>query len=90
MLDHRSFWIANIIGLLAIYAGGAYMAFNGQPTHWLALLTAIILVAHLIEIPLAFSKLKARSPQPLRVAVLTFVLGLLWWVPASRGMFAVR
>ena len=90
MLDNRAFWIANMLGLGLIYVAGAYMALNGQPTHWLALLSALILATHVLEIPLAFQKLKALDPQPVRVVLFTFVLGLLWWVPARRGLFAVR
>lgn len=90
MLNNKLFWYANILGLFAIYAGGAYFALQGNAGHWLVLLSAVILVAHLLEIPLAFSQLKALNPQPLRVIVLTFVVGLLWWVPAKRGLFAVR
>jgi hypothetical protein len=90
VLNNRNFWIANILGLLVIYAGGLWFALQGQTSHWLVLLSVVILVAHVLEIPLAFSQLKALNPQPLRVVVLTFVVGLLWWVPAKRGLFAVR
>ncbi len=90
MLDNRSFWIANILGLLAVYAGGLWCLAQGQTGHWLVLLSAVILVAHLLEIPLAFSRLRPLNPQPLRVMLMTLVFGLLWWVPARRGLFRVR
>lgn len=90
MLDNRNFWIANILALLLVYAGGLFMAAQGQTRHWLVLLSLVILFFHFLEIPLAFSQLKARNPQPLRVVVMTFLFGLLWWVPARRGLFAVR
>lgn len=90
MLNNRSFWVANIAVLLVVYAGGLWFLLQGQSGHWLVLLCAVILAAHLLEIPLAFGKLKPLNPQPLRVAVLTFIFGLLWWVPAKRGLFPVR
>ncbi|MGH8454013.1 MAG: hypothetical protein ACRES4_03030 [Nevskiales bacterium] len=89
-MNNRNFWIANILGLLGVYAGGLFFALKGQTGHWLVLLSIVILVAHLLEIPLAFMQLKARNPQSLRVVVLTFIFGLLWWVPARRGIFPVR
>ena len=89
MLDNRNFWIVNILALLLVYAGGLFMAAQGQTGHWLVLLSLVILFFHLLEIPLAFSQLRARNPQPLRVVFMTFVFGLLWWMPAKRGVFPV-
>jgi hypothetical protein len=90
VLNNRSFWIANIAALLIVYAGGLWFVLQGQTGHWLVLLSIVILVAHLLEIPLAFRQLRALNPEPLRVAVMTLIFGLLWWVPARRGLFAVR
>jgi hypothetical protein len=90
MLDNRNFWFANSLALLAVYAGGLWFLWQGETGHWLVLLSAVILFFHLLEIPLAFRQLKSLNPQPLRVAVMTLVFGLLWWVPARRGLFRVR
>jgi hypothetical protein len=90
MLDNRNFWLALCASLLAIYAAALVLLLQGQAGHVLVRLSAIILAAHLLEIPLAFNRLRERKPAPLRVVALTFVFGLAWWVPARRGVFAVR
>lgn len=89
MLDNRNFWLASMAALLLIYAIGLALALEGQFGHVMVRLSAIILVAHLLEIPLALSQLKDRKPNPLKAALLTFMFGLVWWVPAKRGIFSV-
>lgn len=90
MLNNRNFWIAQLLGLSLLYVVAAVLAWQGQTSHWIVLLAAVILIAHVLEIPLAFRVLKPQNPEPLRVLVLTLIFGLLWWVPAKRGLFAVR
>ena len=90
MLANRNFWIAQMLGLSLLYTAGLVLAIQGQTGHILVKLDLVILAAHLLEIPWAFKVLKERDPQPLRVVVMTFVFGLLWWVPARRGLFAVN
>lgn len=90
MLNNRNFWIAQLLGLSLLYIVALVLAWQGQTSHWIVLLAVIILIAHVLEIPLAFRMLKPRNPEPLRVVVLTLIFGLLWWVPAKRGLFAVR
>ena len=88
MLDNKNFWLALGVGLLAIYGAGLLFLIQGQPGHVLVRLSAIILVAHVLEIPLAFARLREKKPSALRLVALTFVFGLVWWVPARRGVFA--
>lgn len=90
MLNNRAFWYANILGLGLIYLAALVLLVQGQTSHWIVLLAGIILAAHVLELPLAFSALKSKNPDPLRVIALTVIVGLLWWVPAKRGLFAVR
>ncbi|MGH8529776.1 MAG: hypothetical protein ACRETN_08040 [Nevskiales bacterium] len=90
MLNNRSFWIAQLFGLSLLYIVALGLAWQGQTSHWIVLLAVIILIAHVLEIPLAFRVLKPRNPEPVRVLVLTLIFGLLWWVPAKRGLFTVR
>lgn len=90
MLNNKNFWIAQMVGLGLLYALGIFLWAQGQATHPLALLCVVIVALHVLEIPWAFKVLKARNPQPLRVLLMTLVFGLLWWVPAQRGLFAVR
>jgi hypothetical protein len=90
MLDNRMLWIVLGASLLALYAAGLVLAVQGQLGHVLVRLSVIILAAHLLEIPLAFRRLRGKEASPARVMGLTFVFGLVWWLPASRGVFAVR
>ena len=89
MTNNRNFWIVQMIALLALYGAALVLILQGQGTHRLVTLVQIILVLHVLEIPLAFYLLKARNPQPLRVIVGTLLFGLLWWIPARRGLIAV-
>jgi hypothetical protein len=52
-------------------------------------LAGALLAAHLLEIPLAFHMLRGRNAQAPRVIVGTLLFGLIWWVPARRGVFSV-
>jgi hypothetical protein len=90
MLKQRGFWYLMMAACLLVYVAGAVLAWRGELRHPVVLLSAVLLVAHVLEIPMAFKRLSGRNPQPLRVIVATTLFGLLWWVPASRGLLAVR
>ena len=90
MTHKKSFWIANMAVLLAFYTYAAWHFEQGNTGHHSVLVAAIVLGLHLLEIPVAFLMLKGRNAQPLRVIALTQVFGLVWWVPARHGIFAVR
>jgi hypothetical protein len=83
------FWYALMGGLLALYALAIVVALQGQVTHVAVRLTLAILVAHVLELPLAFRMLKDRQPRAARVVVATLLFGLLWWLPARRGLLPV-
>ena len=90
MLDNKNLWYLMGASLFVIYGAGLYFLLAGQPGHLFVRLSAIILVAHALEIPLALKKVRERQPSVPRVAALTLVFGLVYWVPASRGVFPVR
>ena len=90
MLNNRSFWIAQMAGLSLLYAASAWLALNGQPMHLAVKISALLLAAHVLEIPLALSKLKSQQPSLARLVPLTILYGLLWWIPARRGIFQVK
>lgn len=90
MINSKGFWMANMAGVIAFYGWAAWHVAQGDTGHRSALLALIILGLHVLEIPLAFAQLKTLRPAPLRVVLGTFVFGLIWWVPAKRGLFAVR
>ena len=80
-----------MVVLLALYCAAAVLALQGHGIeHVVVRIAVIVLAAHVLEVPLAFYRLKALNPQPLRVVVATLLFGLVWWFPAKRGLMAVR
>ena len=86
MLNKSSFWATLIFGLSLLYVVAAVIALRGDMHHWSLRLSLILLGLHVLEMPVAWFKLRALNPAPLRLIVLTLLYGLLWWVPASRGI----
>ena len=90
MLNNRNFWFAQMIVLLALYGAALLLALQGHGIeHIVVRIAVIVLAAHVLEVPIAFYMLKARNPQPLRLVVATLLFGLVWWLPARRGLLAV-
>ena len=90
MLNQKPFWLVQMIGLSALYAYSLWLALSGQPTHMAVLVSALLLGAHVLEIPLAMRQLKAKQPSMARLIPLTILFGLIWWIPARRGVFEVK
>jgi hypothetical protein len=89
MTNDKRFWQALMAVLLALYATALLLAAQGATGHVLVRLAAIVLIAHVLELPLAFYLLKGRNPQAARAIVATLLFGGIWWVPARKGVFAV-
>lgn len=90
MTNTKGFWIVQMLALLAFYGYAAFQLSQGHGDSRQVLVAGLILGAHTLEIPLAFAMLKGKNAQPLRVIIATQLFGLLWWVPARRGLFALR
>ena len=90
MTQKKPFWQVLMAGLLLFYAYAAFMGLTHGLMQRPVLLALAFFAAHVLEMPIAFRKLKALNPDPARVMVATFVFGLVWWIPASRGLIAVR
>lgn len=90
MTSRKGFWIASMTGLIAFYAYAGMHLLQGDSGHRSVLVASIFLGLHVLEVPLAFWMLKGRDPQALRVIAGTLLFGLIWWVPARRGILAVR
>lgn len=90
MLTQKNFWLLLMAGLSLFYFYAANLAYHGQTQHWTVWVALALLVAHVTEIPLALRALKSQHPTMPRLLILTLLYGLLWWVPAKRGMFKVR
>lgn len=90
MRQSKGFWLAQCLALLGFYGYAAWQFTQGHTDHRSVWVAAIIIGLHVLEIPVAFIMLKGRNAQPLRVIAATTLFGLLWWVPARRGIFAVK
>jgi hypothetical protein len=89
MLDTKGLWLVQNLALVAFWLAAIGLLAAGQPHHWLVLLAAVILAAHVLELPLAFMALRGRGASPLRVILLTLAFGYTWWLPARRGVYAL-
>lgn len=49
-------------------------------------LALIIFAAHVLEIPLALTRLKHKQIPKLRIAARTLVFGFTWWLPVEKGV----
>lgn len=89
-MNGKAFWLLQNLVLLALYAAASVLVGLGQTSHLVVLLAGAVLIAHLLEIPLAFRLLRERRPAPLRVVLATILFGFTWWLPAKRGIYPVR
>jgi hypothetical protein len=89
MLDNKALWVAQNIALVVFWLAAIGLLATGQSQHWLVLLAAVILAAHVLELPLAFLVLRGRQASPPRVMLMTLLFGYTWWLPARRGIYAL-
>ncbi|PTU29072.1 hypothetical protein [Stenotrophobium rhamnosiphilum] len=90
MQNKKSFWGVQMALISLVYIFAAFKALSGDFSHPTVLISALLLAAHALEIPVAFYALKGRSASVPRVLLLCLLFGLVWWVPARRGVFAVN
>lgn len=90
MTNNKSFWGFQMAALLAVYAAALLIGLSGNHDHIIVKIGVILLVAHALEIPLSLYMLRGRSASLPRLLVLTLLFGLIWWVPARRGLFSVN
>jgi hypothetical protein len=89
MLDNKALWITHNLALIAFWLAALGLLVTGHSQHWLVLVAAVILAAHVLELPLAFMVLRGRNAAPSRVILMTLLFGFTWWLPARRGVYAV-
>lgn len=88
-MHNKALWKAMNMSLLLLYAVAAYMLSVGMALHHpFILFTGVILVAHVLEIPVAFVVLSEQKPHPIKVIVGTILFGFTWWLPVKRGVYA--
>ncbi|MFA5939953.1 MAG: hypothetical protein WC809_11415 [Sinimarinibacterium sp.] len=90
MFKTRGFWLSQMLVLIVFYAAAIVLSLNGLTSHVVVKVAMVLLAAHILEIPLAFYALRGRNPQALRVMIATSLFGLIWWIPAKRGLLAVK
>lgn len=89
MFKTRGFWLSQMLVLTMLYTAAIVLNLNGLTSHVVVKVAIVLLAAHVLEIPLAFYVLRDRNPQALRVMIGTLLFGLIWWIPARRGLLAV-
>jgi len=90
MTNNKSFWGAQMAAISLLYVYALFVGLSGQHSHPTVIISVVLLVAHALEIPLALYMLKGRSASFPRLLVLTLLFGLIWWIPARRGIFQVN
>ena len=90
MMNNKSFWGVQMAALSLLYVYALFVGLSGQHTHPTVLISALLLAAHALEIPLALYVLRGRSASLPRLLVLTLLFGLIWWIPARRGIFKLN
>ena len=90
MLDNRNFWLAIMAAIALLYAGALWMVLQGATAHPLVRISILFVLAHVLELPLAFRALRGRDPDRARVTAATLAFGAAWWLPARRGVFAAH
>jgi len=88
MNQRKPFWIVQNLIVVAFWLFALGCLATGHTQGWAVPIAAVVLVAHVLEVPLAFHALKGRPRSPLRVVLMTLVFGYTWWMPARRGIFA--
>lgn len=89
-MNSRAFWIGQNAFLIGLYLAASWLCISGKSQHLVVWLATIILVAHVLEIPLAFRLLRDLRPAPLRTAIGTFLFGFTYWLPVKRGIYPAR
>ncbi len=90
MTELKEFWQVQNAALFAFYMIAAALVIIGRLDHWAVLISALILAAHVLEIPLAMKVLKDKKPALGRLLVGTILFGFTWWLPAKKGLYKVQ
>ncbi len=89
-MNNKTSWLIPKIVLLGLYAAGIYLWVTGNTHHLAVWIAGLTVIAHMLEIPVAFKVLKPLNPDPLRTVIGTVLFGFTYWLPAKRGIYTVR
>lgn len=84
-MGEQRIWYALQAGLVVFWLAVPLVGLLGFHVPLLTLLAAIILLAHVLEIPLAINRLRGKNIPTGRVVLKTLVFGFTWWLPLSKG-----
>ncbi|HEX4917102.1 MAG TPA: hypothetical protein VFV43_04310 [Limnobacter sp.] len=85
MKEEQRIWYGLQAGLVVFWLIVPLVGLMGFHLPWLTMLAAIILLAHVLEIPLAMNKLRPLQLPSGKVILKTLVFGFTWWLPLSKG-----
>jgi hypothetical protein len=81
----QQFWFALQAGLVGFWVAVPVLELTGNSWPFVLPLAGLVLLAHVLEIPLAMRKLKALDLPVGTIAIKTLVFGFTWWLPLSKG-----
>lgn len=87
MLDSKPFWQSVNLGAVVFWVAVAALLYTGHREHPVVLVGAIFVIAHVLELPLAYRLLRGRGFPAAKVFVMTMIFGFTWWLPAQRGVY---
>ena len=84
-MGEQRIWYALQAGLVVFWLLVPLVGLLGFHVPFLTLLAGIILLAHVLEIPLALNRLRPQNLPAGKVVLKTLVFGFTWWLPLSKG-----
>mgnify|MGYP006155388459 FL=1 len=84
-MGEQRIWYGLQAGLVAFWLAVPLVGLLGFHVPALTLLAGIILLAHVLEIPLAINRLRGKNIPVGKVVLKTLVFGFTWWLPLSKG-----
>lgn len=90
MRHRKEFWLTLMALCLLFYGRALWHVIEGETGALSVIIAAIIIGLHILEVPMALRLLRNRNPNPIKVSALTIVFGLLWLIPARRGIFTAH
>ena len=84
-MGEQRVWYGLQAGLVVFWLIVPLVGMLGFHVPFLTIFAAIILLAHVLEIPLAINRLRALNLPVGKVILKTLVFGFTWWLPLSKG-----
>lgn len=84
-MGEQRIWYGLQAGLVVFWLIVPLVGLLGFHVPFLTAFAGIILLAHVLEIPLAMNRLRSLQLPAGRVILKTVVFGFTWWLPLSKG-----